>query len=432
MIIQNHHGLIPAFSVVKRLTFLVMVAFMFIPLSGLCDVKITAMHYFSDELGQRGIGDIFSRFEKESGSSINQIPVEHEEFKSTILEMAAGGYLPDITSYWAGARTQFIVETDAIASLDDLWKRHRLSKIIPRSIADSATLYNGKRYLLPFGYHFTGLFYNPAVFESASIKRMPQDWASLLQACHQLKAQGITPIALGAKDRWPAQFWFDYLLLRGAGPAFRARLMQGRESYTSQPVTQAMQYWAALIKEGCFNSDMATLSWNEAADQVVQGKAGMTLMGTWITGYWNQQGKKPVRDYDFFEFPEITPGQPKVVVGPVDGFLLSANSAQKKVAEELLAFLVTDQAVQETWVKTQGVLSPNSKLDPAVYSPILKKALKITQQADVFAFNYDLATTPPMAEAGLQLFVNFLNQPGQLVRYLEQTEQISRRIFVNE
>lgn len=31
-----------------------------------------------------------------------------------------------------------------------------------------------------------------------------------------LKAKGVVPIALGAKDQWPAQFWFDILLLRTA------------------------------------------------------------------------------------------------------------------------------------------------------------------------------------------------------------------------
>jgi len=100
--------------------------------------------------------------------SSNEVPIAHEEFKSIILEMASGRYLPDIISYWAGARTQFIVDTDALAPLDDLWSEAQFDEFLPPAIAKSSSLYSAKHYLVPFGYHFTGLFYNRHVLKKAS------------------------------------------------------------------------------------------------------------------------------------------------------------------------------------------------------------------------------------------------------------------------
>lgn len=57
---------------------------------------------------------------------------------------------------------------------------------------------------------------------------------------------------------------------------------------------------------------------------VPSGKAAMTLMGTWISGYWDGNQVKPGEGYDFFPFPEITPGVPQAALGPVDGFAISA------------------------------------------------------------------------------------------------------------
>ena len=57
-----------------------------------------------------------------------------------------------------------------------------------------------------------------------------------MAACKTLKGAGVKPFALGSKNRWPAQFWFDYILLRTAGPEYRAKLMAGEASYTDPEV----------------------------------------------------------------------------------------------------------------------------------------------------------------------------------------------------
>ncbi len=385
--------------------------------------EVTISHYFSSDLGQAALTDIFARYEKEFNVKIKPDPIGHEDFKAGILVRAAGNSLPDVFSYWAGARTQFVVDAGALHSIDRLWKEKRLARVVVKSVAASATLYNGKRYFIPFNYHYAGMFYNKNVLNKAGIKRTPKTWKGFKTMLGNLKRQGITPIALGSKFRWPGQFWFDYLLLRTAGPAYRAKLMNGEASYTDQEVVTAMKFWKELVDEGYFLPNANAMTWTDAADAVANGDAAMTLMGTWITGYWKGNGLKSISDYDFFEFPVMKGNVKKAVVGPVDGWLIAKNSKNLQEAEAFVSYMVSNASTSAEWATNYGAISPNVNVDTKRYDPIIKRALNVIKKADVYAFNYDLATTPPVAELGLSMFAKFMDSPGDYMDHLEETQR---------
>jgi len=391
--------------------------------------EVTISHYFTGDLGHGAITRIFADFEKEKAIHVADSPTGHEDFKTAILVMAAGRNLPDVFSYWAGARTQFVVDSGALRPIDDLWQASKLDAVVPASVAKGATLYAGKRYLVPFGYHYAGLFYNKKALAKAGVKAAPATWPEFIALCKTLKAAGMAPIALGSKNRWPAQFWFDYLVLRTAGPEYRARLMAGQASYTDPEALAAMKLWKELIDAGFFAKNANADDWTDAADKVSRGEAGMTLMGTWITGYWDGLKQKAGEDYDFYEFPVIDPKVPKAAVGPVDGLVISANAKNPEAAKELLAYLVTNTKAQASWAKVQGALSPNVNVDPAGYSPVMRRALEVVSAAKAFAFNYDLATTPPAAEVGLSMFAEFMNNPADYPQQLARTQTQVAEVF---
>jgi ABC-type glycerol-3-phosphate transport system substrate-binding protein len=407
---------------------LVVVSLGVMPSALAADKEVTISHYFTGDLGHDAITKIFGTFEQKTGVRVVDNPTGHEDFKTAILVMAAGRNLPDVFSYWAGARTAFVVDSGAVQPIDDLYKSAKLESIIPASIVKGATIYNGKHYLVPFGYHYAGLFYNKSVMAKAGVTE-PKTWADLLAACEKLKAAGVAPFALGSKNRWPAQFWFDYLLLRTAGPEYRAKLMAGKASYTDAEVQRAMKMWKDLADAGYFAKNPNADDWTDAADKVTRGEAGMTLMGTWITGYWDTLKPTAFADYDFWEFPVIDPKVPKAAVGPVDGLVISANSTNPENARKLLAFLIEDTASQAAWAKAQGALSPNTKVDPSSYSPVMRRALGVISNAKAFAFNYDLATTPPAAEVGLSMFAEFMNDPSGYQALLKKTEDGVAAVF---
>lgn len=189
---------------------------------------VTFLHYFSDSLSG-GVAELTADFNtSNSGHELRSVSLDHESFKSGIHDTLKMGNPPDLYSYWAGARTAAIV--DQLMPIDEVWQQAGMDSRFDPQIVESAVTYHGKKYLLPISQHFIAFFYNKRVFEQHRI-RPSANWGDLMQACTILRSAGITPIALGARDKWPAQFWFDYILLRSEPLAFRTRLVQGHERY---------------------------------------------------------------------------------------------------------------------------------------------------------------------------------------------------------
>lgn len=389
--------------------------------------EVSISHYFSASLNQETLGPIFASFLEETGITVVDSPVGHEDFKTEILAGFATGVLPDVFSYWAGARVQFAVDAGALQPIGDMWDAAGLDDVVPAGVADAATLYNGERYFVPFNIHYAAFFYNPKVWAEAGIE-VPDSWDGLMDAFAEFEMQGIDPIALGSGPRWPAQFWFDYLLLRTAGPDYRNALMAGDASYEDAEVARALEIWKELIDAGYFVDDANAYGYEDATDMVANGEAAVTLMGTWAGGYMkNNLGLVPGEDYDFFDFPEIDM-VPQAGVGPIDGWVMTTN-ADAEAAGKLLEFLTTDVATQELWNSTYGSLSPNVNVDPGIYDVVAAKAGESIANAAVYAFNYDLATTPPVAECGLDMFASFMDDSSDIAGLLATTQECAAAGF---
>ena len=197
--------------------------------------SVSLLHYFSFNTAlARGMEQLAETFNDVSQAHrLAAVAVDHESFKTSILDDLRLGNPADLYSYWAGARVQAIVEQ--LAPLDDTLPLGELSRAFTPSVIQSSAMYGGRIYLLPLTQHFVGFFYNRRVFATHGIEP-PRTWDALLRAVVRLKQRGVVPIALGSQSKWPAQFWFDYLLLRSAPVGFRERLLAGQAAFTDPEV----------------------------------------------------------------------------------------------------------------------------------------------------------------------------------------------------
>ena len=190
--------------------------------------KTNIVHYFSGELGKKDMTSIIDQFNAQSKTcQMVDNTTGHEDFKTQILVMLAGENPPDIFSYWAGARVQFVVDSKALMELSDFWAKEKLDEIVVPGIQGSSK-YNGGVYSIPQNFHYVGFFYNPKTLAKVGITTTPTNWDEFIAAADKLKAAGIPPFALGSKNRWPAYFWFDFILSYTAGHDYRAKLQRGR------------------------------------------------------------------------------------------------------------------------------------------------------------------------------------------------------------
>ena len=354
-------------------------------------------------------------------------PVDHEQFKTSILVQLAGNNPPDTFSYWAGALVQAIVDKDRLQSIDDIWAANDLGSQFPGAVIDNALTYNGSVYAVPLTLHWVGMFYNTGLFAEHGVSP-PTSWDELVAAAETFKMAGIPAFALGSLNRWPGQFWFDMLLLRTAGNDYRNELMSGNASYTDDEVMRAYGLWKELVDAGYFYPDANAYDWDEAASQVANGEAAMTLMGTWIGGYYTGLDMVPGEDFDYFSFPTIDEDVPRASLGPIDTFVVSAGAANADAAKAFLVHLA-DPEIQLKFALGAGNLAPSLLADTSSYNDVVARIAGEIAADPAFAFNYDLATKPEVAQIGLDSFQEFMANPGDYEAMLGRVQEAAAAEF---
>ncbi len=203
--------------------------------------------------------------------------------------------------------------------------------------------------------------------------------------------------------------------------------MTGNASYTDTEVRRVFELWKDIVEQGCFNRNPNVYTYTEIQKLLLHGQAAMTLTGSWIMGSFKKQGFKQQQDYDFFPFPTIDTGAPGVSLGPIDGVVL-AKKEKNDVAKMALAGFA-DIAPQEVMCRQMGSLAPNRNIPLSVYTELQQRMLNTIAETPHWAFNYDLATPHPVAEAGLDSFVKFLNHPERYLKILDELEIQAKNHF---
>ncbi len=380
----------------------------------------TLSHYFGG-FGGEYIEQIVDDFiAANPGLMHAESPVDHEQFKTSILVQLAGGSPPDTFSYWAGARIQFIVDDGFLMPIDDIWEANDMDSQFPQAVIDTAATYDMHKYAVPLTLHWVGMFYNTALFDQVGAS-VPTTWAELVDVAEAFKMAGIPAFSLGSLERWPAQFWFDMILMRTAGNDYREKLMNGEASYTDPEVVRAFGLWKELVDAGYFYPDANAYSYPDSAGLVANGEAAMTLMGTWIGGFFAGAEMTPGEDFDYFSFPTIDEDTPRASLGPIDTFVVSADAANADAAKAFLVH-ITNPDVQWTFAEGAGNLAPSLLVDTSNYNDVVARIAGEIAESAVYAFNYDLATPPPVAEVGLNAFSEFMANPGDYEAMLERVQ----------
>lgn len=384
------------------------------------EVTVSLLHYFTGNLssGVETLSDIIDT--EEANINLVATPLDHEEFKVGIRVQLDSSNPPDLFTYWAGARTNYLAENDKILPITSLFQGRVDSTVFDESILEACS-YNGEIYLLPITRHYVGFFYNKEIFNNLGIVP-PENWEEFLDISRIIKESGISPYSLGIKNRWPGQFWFDYILLRTAGYDYREGLMNNSNSYRDKEVINAIIIWKDLIDRGYFQRESLDKDWDYSAQEIAKGRSAMTLMGTWVIPLLKSEGLEADVDYGFFPFPQIEELDELVSLGPIDGILVSNGTKNINEAKEILYHLAMPET-QEEFNSLSGAIAPQKNADSSIYNSVQLEIKELMEKSSHWSFNYDLASTPIVSEAGLDFFAKFLNEPEKYEDLLKELDE---------
>jgi raffinose/stachyose/melibiose transport system substrate-binding protein len=129
--------------------------------------------------------------------TIKPVPLQNEQFTTKVPIALQSSNPPDVFQNWGGGQLVDQVKAHKVANLTKY--------VAPwiKSIGGSAAGWQvgGQQYAIPYNVGVVGFWYNKDLFKQAGISSPPLTWPQLLDDAAKLKAAGITPIAIGSKDK---------------------------------------------------------------------------------------------------------------------------------------------------------------------------------------------------------------------------------------
>ena len=341
------------------------------------------------------------------GVTIEITHLENEAFKERLATVMQAGDPPDIFQSWGGgvlwnfAQAGLLRDiTPELTADDSAWQN---------SFSAQAALnlysYEEAYYGVPLTFGAVGMWYNTRLFAEAGIEQVPTTWSEFLATVEQLKAAGITPITLGARDKWPSHFWWVYLAIREGGQAAFEAAYTREGSFADAPFVAAGERLLELNALEPFQTDFTAMGYGQAAGIMGNGEAAMELMGQWSPGV--QQGNStsgeglPPGELGWFPFPMIEggAGDPTDVLGGGDGFAVGVNAPDAAI--EFLKYLTTPE-VQERYVDLGvGFIPTVAEAEDAVTDPLLLAIMAARNDASYYQLYYDQFLPPAIAQTVL-------------------------------
>jgi len=328
--------------------------------------------------------------------------LENQAFKDRLVTVMQAGDPPDLFQSWGGGVLWQFADAGLVRNiapeLEGEWKDSFTAQ-------SALELYgrDGEYYGVPWTWGAVGIFYNKVLFEQAGLdpENPPATWPEFLDAVKALKEAGITPIALGEKDKWTGHFWWVYLAIRlGGQDAFLAAY--NREgAFTDEPFVKAGEYLQELIALEPFPDGYLGLTYNDQAGIMGDGEAAMELMGQWSPPVQRGSGQtegSALENEAWFPFPMIEggAGNPNDVLGGGDGFAVGANAEDETI--EFLRFLtsVENQILgAETFIVPVVAGAEEAVTD----DPIMGQIIEARNTAPYFQLYYDQFLPPAVGQA---------------------------------
>ena len=375
----------------------------------------------SDPVPKAALQSAFDKFESSSGVKVDVNTVDHNTFQEQINNYLQGTP-DDVFTWFAGYRMQFFAQKGLASDISDVWEK--IGDNFSPAFKDASTL-DGKQYFVPFYNYPWAIFYKKSVWEKNGWEPAANldDFKAL---CDKIKAKGMTPIAFGDKDGWPAMGTFDYINMRTNGYDFHKSLMAGEEAWDGPEVKQVFSTWAELLPYHAEGSLGRT--WQDAA-QTLNKDSAMYLLGSFVG---QQFEGKALDDIDFFPFPEINSehGQ-DAVEAPIDGFMLSKDPKNEAAGKALLEYLGGAEA-QETYLANDpNNVATNSEADTSKYNAIQKKSNELISGAKQISQFLDRDTRPDFASTVMiPALQQFIKTPDDIDGLTKNIEQQKKTIFV--
>jgi raffinose/stachyose/melibiose transport system substrate-binding protein len=324
--------------------------------------------------------------------------LENEAFKAKLPTLLQSKDRPSAFQSWGGGVMKEQVSSDICQDITKAVSEGGFKDTFYPATVQNFTV-DGKIYGVPNDLGPIVFWYNKELCNKAGIDPTKiQYWEDFVDAAKKCKAAGVTPIAVGGKDKWPLHFYPTFLMMRILGKEGMQAVYDDKNGgFASPEVLKAFQLYKEFAALQPFQKGYLSNTYAESAGTFHDGKAAFHLMGTWdlVDGRANAADKKglPNEKLGWIFFPEVKGGKGKAndLFASLNGWLV-AKQAPKETVDFMKVWLGKDT---QTKLATEGLFIPAVKgTADAIQDPLMKSVAQEVDKSQWIAIAMDQLLGP--------------------------------------
>ena len=222
--------------------------------------------------------------------------------------------------------------------------------------------YDGAQYgLAAYGGNARGVLYNTKVWADAGITSLPKSSEEFLADLKLIKEKtGATPYYTNYKDGWPlGSQWFANVGAISGDPD-----AQNTMAHTAAPWTSGNDVYVVdsllydIVHDGLSEADPLTTNWEQSKSDLVTGKIGAMVLGSWAISQFQAAAKDAGVDpgvVGYMAWPATAPdGKQYATTDGGYSLAINKNSEHKAAARAWIDWLIEKSGLSDT----QGTISP--------------------------------------------------------------------------
>ncbi|WP_188189907.1 ABC transporter substrate-binding protein [Nonomuraea sp. SYSU D8015] len=335
---------------------------------------------------------------------IELIQETDQSVKDKLKTLTASDALPDIYFTWTGNWADNYIRGGRAADLtkvigpDTEWGK----TFSPGSLEAFAR--DGKYYGIPLYGNGKFMGYSKTAFEKAGVK-VPATFEELIAACGPLRKAGYEPVAFGNKDGWPALHYLQQLFAYNVPhDTLQADFVPETAKLDHPGYVTSLTQFKTLVDQ-CTDTKSGTngVLYSSAQEAFAGGKAAMYYQE--ILEFDNAtSGKVKPDDFGIFQLPvpQNAAGDPTVLEGSPEGYLVNAKSPRVALAVDFMKFVTTLENAKTLSSPPYGQPSTVvGAVTPETSSKAVYEGVQLVNKAPRLAIWLDTVTVPEVADAWL-------------------------------
>lgn len=216
-----------------------------------------------------------------------QSVMSQADYSTKIQAQAAVNEIPDIF-FLKGSWVSNFANNNLLMPINDYLDNYEHKDRFRKGVFDAA-MRDSNIYGIPNQLSITSVvFYNEQMWKEIGYDRFPDNWEDIYKAAEKFNEKGISAIALGNKDKWPA----ESSILSTIGDRFTGTDWtnsiigrDGNAKFTDPEFVSALDLMQNIAANKVFNPDFNIISNAQAEEYYAQGKAAATIDGHWALSY---------------------------------------------------------------------------------------------------------------------------------------------------